>query len=669
MDAEGNAVMVGPLLLGHALSCANLAKYVLAHFAENPGIQPGDMVLSNDPYRATPHQACVVVVAPVFHDGVLVAWTGAGIHLADVGGPVPGQVSVGARSIFEEPTPMPPVRLIEAGVLRQDIQEDFLVRGRTRDANALDLRAKIAANHRLERRFREMVERYGIATVTGVLAQTIEFTADTIRERLCQIPDGKWSAETFLDYDDQGDLTLYRCRLELTKTGDHMLMDFRGTSPQAPAVINSAGAGLDIAVVHAMLTLMTWDLPKCPTGVLRTYDKVSEPGTFINAVWPAGVTKATTAANVAVRQAVQVVISQMFASSEAFVDRVMAQGYGYSQLFEMSGTDQRGEPFAACLLDHSMCSGSAARSFQDGIHSGGSLGSSGSSLANVEAYEQRYPVLYLTRGEQIDTVGPGRFQGGTACAIIVTPHDTERIPDIIGHRLGVHVPSHLGMHGGLPGSTNHFVVKRGTNVRELLGRGILPTKLEELDGRAEALPGICRSYVAAGDVYLSITGGGGGYGDPLDRDPERIQADLELGYLSAANAAAVYGVVLDHGRVDPERTQARRADLRRDRLARAVPSVPESAAPGRLGGQPGGSVTDRLRLVDAEGALRYACRCGAVLGPADRGYRDYLPRFDAPCTTAGPYCLRPDAEAPVALRHFICPGCAALIEVDVVERT
>jgi hypothetical protein len=73
--------------------------------------------------------------------------------------------------------------------------------------------------------------------------------------------------------------------------------------------------------------------------------------------------------------------------------------------------------------------------------------------------------------------------------------------------------------------------------------------------------------------------------------------------------------------------------------------------------------------VDAEGALRYACRCGAVLGPADRGYRDYLPRFDAPCTVAGPYCLRPDAEAPVALRHFICPGCAALIEVDVVERT
>jgi N-methylhydantoinase B len=670
MDAEGNAIMVGPLLLGHALSCANVAKYALAHFRATPGVGPGDMFISNDPYRATPHQACVVVVAPVFHEGELAAWTGAGIHLADVGGPVPGQVTVGAQSIFEEPTPMPPMKLIEGGVLRADIQENWLIRGRTKDANALDLRAKIASNLRLAQRFREMVERYGIETVRGVLQQTIEFTAETIRDRLRQIPDGTWRAEALLDYDDRGNLALYRCKLELSKTRDHMTFDFRGTSPQAPAVINSTRSSLQIAVVHALLMLMTWDLPKCPAGLMKTYDLVSELGTFVDAQWPAGMTKATTAANVAVRQAVHSAVSQMYASSAAFADRVMAQGYGYSALVEMGGRDQRGEIFAACLLDHSMSSGSAAHSFRDGVHSGGTLGAGGSSLANVEVYEQRYPLLYLTRREQIDTAGPGRFQGGSACCTMVTPHDTERVPDVVLHRLGVHVPSYAGLHGGLPGSTNQFVIKRRSNVQELLGAGVLPTDPAEIAGEPEIPAGLYRTHLERGDVYYQITGGGGGYGDPLEREPDWIERDLRLGYVSADQAAAVYGAVVDNRvEVDRAATHTRREALRRERLARAErpDGARDEAAEWRLGGGAGDPVTDAIALVAHEGALAYACRCGAVLGRADMEYRAHLHWFDAPCTAAGPYCLNLEAEPRVVLRHYVCPGCGRLLEVDLRE--
>ena len=672
MDAEGNSIVVGPLLLGHALSCANLVKYVLAHFQGTPGIQPGDMFISNDPYRSTPHQACVVVVAPIFHAERLVAWSGAGIHLADVGGPIPGQVAVGAQSIFEEPTPMPPMRIIEGGVMRPDIQEDWLVRGRTRDANALDLRAKIASNHRLERRFREMVDRYGIDTVTRVLAQTIDFTADTIRARLRTIPDGSWYVETLLDYDDQGKLDLYKCCLKLSKRDGHMLLDFTGTSPQAPAVINSTGAGLDIAVVHAMLALTTWDLPKCPSGVLRTYDKVAEPGSFIQATWPAGVTKATTAANVAVRQAVHLATSRMFATAEAFAERAMAQGYGYSALVEMGGRDQRGEIFAACLLDHSMSSGMAARSSSDGVDSGGSIGAGGaSSLANVETYEQRYPLLYLTRRELPDTGGPGRYRGGVACYTMVTPHDTERIPDMILHRLGVHVPADRGIFGGFPASTNQFVIQRGSNIQQLFRDGVLPIDLSQVAGQEYVPPGHCRTHLDYGDIYASITAGGGGYGDPLERPAEAVAADVREGYLSPDLAAAAYGVVLrEDGSVDGEATQTRRHECR------ARPPRPQSTAAASHPDQRHlATRSDAIGTDHGSPALTgrrrrplFGCECGAVLGPADKDYRAYLPYVDEPCSAAGPYCLNLIAEPCVALREYVCPSCGVLVEVDVVER-
>jgi N-methylhydantoinase B len=562
------------------------------------------------------------------------------------------------------------VRLVEGGILRQDLQEDFLVRGRTREANALDLRAQIASNLALERRFREMVERYGIDAVTGVLARTIEYTAATVRERLREVPDGRWTAETFLDYDDRGDLSLYRCRLELTKASGGLTLDFTDASPQAPAVVNCSRGGLEIAVLNAMLSLVGWDLPKCPAGVMQTYTVVSEPGRFIHASWPAGVTKATTSAMQCVREAVTLAVGRMFACSETLSRRIIAPCAGFSGLPDITGTDQRGQAFSAPLLDFSLSSGYGARSFRDGIHTGGVMGSPGASMANVEVYEQRYPLLYLTRREEIDTAGPGRFEGGSALCLMLTPHDTERIPDVIFHAHGVHVPSTLGLHGGLPGSTNQFVVKRQTDIWALLERGGVPTGIEDVQGPLEVFPGICRSHLDRGDVGFWINNGGGGYGDPLDRGLDLVERDLRLGYLSAAQAAVYGAVVGDACAVDREATRASQARIRRERLARATPppSLPDAPSGWHMGGGHGCPVTDRLALAEAPGGLVYACRCGTVLGRANRDHRDYLPRFDAPCTSAGPRSLNLIEEPRVALRHYVCPGCGALVDVDLVER-
>ena len=668
MDAEGNSIIVGPLMVTHALSCARAVKYVVEHYRENPGFRPGDMFLSNDPYRATPHQNCVVVVSPMFHGTELIAWTGAGIHVADVGGPVPGQVAVGARSIYEEPVPLPPIRMIEQGTLRQDIQEDYLIRSRTRDANALDLRAKIAANLTLQRRVKEVIDRYGVRTVVTTLARTIEYTAETIRERLRQIPDGRWTSEHYLDYDDSGELSLHQLRLTLTKVEDRMIFDFSGSSPQAPGPINCSIGGLQTGVVHVTAAMLGWGLPSCPAGVMRTWEIVSEPGTIVDAVWPAAMTKGTTAAVQWVRDIVTLTLSKMFAASEVFVERVLTPCEGFPAVAEINGIDQRGNSYGVPILDFGLSGGYGARGLRDGIHTAALVGSPGLSMANVEVYEQRYPLLYLSRREEIDTAGPGRFNGGSGLTVVVTPHDTDRI-DFIYHSHGTHIPSTVGLHGGLPGSTNQFVVKRGTNVRALLASGMVPLQLDEIEGQSEMLPGIACSYLVPGDVYQCTNAGGGGYGDPLDRDMGLVAADVDLGYTSRDAAASLHGVVFGADRgIDRDETAARRERLRGERLGLAA--LPPPGADGGHGwdvaAHDGRPVTDRLSLVDRNGAFHYACGCGARIGEADRDYRVYLPRFDRPCSSAGPFCVNFIPTPPVVLRHYVCPSCGGLVDVEVV---
>jgi hypothetical protein len=191
-----------------------------------------------------------------------------------------------------------------------------------------------------------------------------------------------------------------------------------------------------------------------------------------------------------------------------------------------------------------------------------------------------------------------------------------------------------------------------------------------LEGTIEIFPGICRTSLARGDVYLSLNTGGGGYGDPLDRDLDLVERDLKLGYLTPDNAAALYGAVVTKDlAVARDATQRRHEQLRRERIAKATPQAqptPRSPQPypNAAAGTP---VTDRLSVGPHQGDLCYTCRCGAVFGKADRDYRDYLPRFDTSCAAAGPYCMDAIAETRLVLRNFVCPGCGGLIEVELAE--
>jgi N-methylhydantoinase B len=563
LTARGDAVVLGPYMASHGICQALTVQTILRECADNPGIAEGDVFLCSDPYSGAIHQNDWAVVAPIFADGELLGWTGGTIHCVDVGGAFAGsQASLGAKSIYEEAPPIPPIKLVEGGVLRQDLERALLLPSRTPELNALDLRAMLAANSVAGRRVLEVARKYGADVVTAVMDGIVAHAATQLRARLRELPDGTWRHTSYIDYGPD----IYACRVTMTKEGDRLLFDFRESSPQAPAVINCAWSGLVSGLEIAVLTQLCWDIPWSPAGVMEPIEILSTPGTFVHATWPAGVSRATTAASFILTSACCVTIAKMLAASEQHWDRAMAVWTGAVPATESFGVDQRGEPYGATLLD-GPGGGAGARATADGVDTGGQIRTISSRIANAETYEFRYPILYLYRRQERDSGGPGKFRGGVGLTTVYTPHDVERIPGHVIHCTGCEEPESVGLHGGYPGSTNAFTIVRGSDVAEQFARGRVPSELEELQGRLEIQPAMASTFLERGDVFRTVVSGGGGYGDPLERDPLLVLRDVVHGLVSETSAAEQYGVVVrrDARTVDEAATQAKRAVLRRAR--------------------------------------------------------------------------------------------------------
>lgn len=667
LNASGEGVMIGATLPTHALSCIHTAKYVLKEYKENPGVSRDDMFLSNDPYISTPHQTCVVMVAPIFSDDQeLIAWAGAGIHVADVGGPVPGQVAVGAQSIYQEATPMPPVKMVEGGSIRKDIEQDYLIRSRTRGQNALDMRAKIAANNTIKRRALEMVQRYGKDAVIGVMDRVVDLAEARLRSILRELPDGVWSHTSYLDYNDRGKTTFYTCHLTLTKKDENLIFNFDGSSPQAPAVINCTYVALESSLMVVMLALFGYAIPLCPEAVLRVIETKAEPGTVVNCSWPAGASKGTTSMSQTIRHAATICLSKMFAASPEHQHRLLAVCQGQMVAAELGGLDQRGEPFGGVFIDTALAGGYGARSFKDGIDTGGMIGGAEVSIPNVETNEFRYPILYLYRHQQIDSGGPGKFRGGAGLSIMVTPHDVERIHDLALHSHGLEAPTAFGLYGGYPGSTNQSIIKRNTIVEALFKVGVMPQELDELQGDIEITPGVASSYLNKGDIYQCLGCGGGGYGDPLERDPELVLKDIHNGVASRKWAKRIYGVVLNNrGRtVNKQATKASRQAILMERQKSAI--APTSFPQPLQASSAGKRLNMYLKIVHSKEGDSLQCRCGHVICLTFEDYKSHSAIATPPWNKVGPHLMNLVQRPRFHLREFYCPKCYTLLDVDII---
>jgi N-methylhydantoinase B len=315
------------------------------------------------------------------------------------------------------------------------------------------------------------------------------------------------------------------------------------------------------------------------------------------------------------------------------------------------GIDQWGERFGYLLVDP-IGGAIGAFSHADGISTGGQARTPICKLPNVEHTEQSFPVLFLYRKEITDSGGAGRFRGGLSAESCFIPHGTDRIVhDTLSS--GNAIPTSTGMMGGYPGAVNRYRFLRDSNVFSRMKKSELVNDIDELEGKSETLQLRQQDFVQnPADVYAVLWSAAGGFGDPLERDPAKVQADVENGDVSAAAAKEIYGVVLGN----PEETTRLREEKRLARIGKPA------------GRKADGKVTLQATENLAVRAGRWCCaKCATDLGPAAQNYKAGCVRNDLPIDASNPIVGDPRRfiDPLPQFRQFCCPGCGLAVENEI----
>jgi N-methylhydantoinase B len=284
----GDLVFLGPNLQYFSNSHSLSIKFILEKRVASLGVAPGDIFLSNDPWVGAPHQPDTALVAPVYVGDELFCWVANTLHYSDVGGSTAGSFCLDAIDTFHDPLSWPPVKLIEGGHLREDVFELFARQSRLPGAVEMDMRAAIAGCEVTRGKIQALVERYGADTVKAVMRATMDGAEALFVERLKSIPDGTWSQRGYAESAVPGDDGIYTYQVNLTKQGDRLLVDNRGTDPQAGS-INITFAAFSGAMLAAITQSMTSDLAGAYGGVYRRIEFRPESGLLNCAEHPAAV--------------------------------------------------------------------------------------------------------------------------------------------------------------------------------------------------------------------------------------------------------------------------------------------------------------------------------------------------------------------------------------------
>jgi N-methylhydantoinase B len=503
-------------------------------------MRPGDVYWFNDPYLtggAVQHHQDMVFVVPVFHDGQLVAFSATFGHYQDIGGLRAGSISPHATEIYHEGVLVPPVRIVREGQFNEEAYRIFLRNSRLPEMVEGDTRAMMASCHLAELRLVELFGRYGADTVLAAFEACIAHTARRARELfLGLVPQGRWTFHDFLDSDGGTEARPYRVELTLSREDQRICLDGSRSDDQARGPINYVtNPGLVRIAFGRYLQSLDSEL-EVNEGLLENLDEWrTREGSLLQPRFPAPLGMR---ANTRFR-----VLSCIFGTlAQANGGQVPAASPVYVLYYFRAWDEARQRPI---LCIEGLGVGLGARPFADGV--------------DVIYYiaQENYPVEYVERDFPLrieryavrpDSGGPGYHRGGTGAVRDVRVL-CERAE--LATRMENTLVAPYGVGGGRAGRTGRVVLNPGTPAeRELppLGDGII---------------------LARGDLLRFETCGGGGWGDPLARDPQRVRDDVARGFVTPRGARDDYGVVLDPLTLDLDKTatdeerarRARRQDL------------------------------------------------------------------------------------------------------------
>ncbi|WP_225316440.1 MULTISPECIES: hydantoinase B/oxoprolinase family protein [Haloferax] len=527
-DAKGQMLIQGQDIPIHLGSLMPATKAIIERFADD--VQPGDVMYHNDPAHSGSHILDCCMYKPVFVDDELQYWTVSKGHVTDIGGPVPSGYNPEATEIYAEGLRIPPIKLWDAGELREDVRDLLLANVRSEEDWKGDLNAQHGAVQIGERHLKRLVERYGIDTVNTCFDRLLDRAEEQMREEIESIPDGTYTGTSPLEDSGHGlgeiDITAH-----VTIEGDEAHIELESPE-QVPYYINSYEANSMSGVYLGFMMFMQLD-PPYNEGLYRplTVD-VGEPGTMTNAQEPAPHVNCTTTPSETITDAVRTAL-------EAAVPERAVASWGHTSGVNVAGTKpETGKAYTTMVLA-SIISGAGAAHNMDGWHSRGPLCCFGAlSSGDVEIMEHMYPFILHRYSLRPDSGGAGRQRGGCGTVWEVEPrgHEMQIIMWGEGRKNGT--PNALGAYNSLERPKLGFV------------------EHEHEDGSIEEYRENTIFGVKPGERCRNYNPGGGGVGDPLTRPVENVVEDVKNGIVTQVGAYEEYGVVMhDDGTLDEEETE------------------------------------------------------------------------------------------------------------------
>jgi len=474
-------------------------------------IVEGDAYLINHPYEGgSPHAPDMAVITPIFVEGERIGFCGSIAHKSDIGGPVPGSCSGQAKETFNEGLHLPAVRYFRGGQRNVEIERIIAANSRTPELVLGDIRGQLGASRLGEQRVAELIGKFGKANALASFHRLLDLAEAKMRSAISEWLDGRFEAERFID-DDGTELNKHvRIHVVAEKKGDTIRFDFSGSADQTKGPANVRPPLVKAAVGYALISLVD-PLIFINSGIMRSYEITTREGSVLNPRFPAPVNT--------YNATVHAMVEALFdALSHVMPARARADGCGSRSIIIGGRSTSAGKTYVQYEI---VGGGAGGRATKDGA-SGTSVNQSNAKIASIEIIESEFPTR-VQRFELIpDSGGAGKFRGGLGIV-----REYVNLADArFSIRSSKHVIAPHGAAGGGPGRTGDLTVNPGT-----AEENHLPTRYADYP-------------LKAGDIFKLETPGGGGLGDPFEREPKKVLDDVVQGYVSPQRAERDYGVAV-----------------------------------------------------------------------------------------------------------------------------
>lgn len=516
-SGNGEMVLQGQDIPIHLGSLMPALRSVADYFADD--IHPGDVFYHNDPAWSGSHIVDCCMYKPVFYRDELVFWTVSKGHVTDIGGPVPAGYNPDAKEIYAEGLRIPPLKIWDRGTERRDVVNFILTNVRSRRLQAGDMRAQLAAVTIGERNLIGLLDKYGRDTVMAGMAQLLDLAEAQMRAFIADIPDGRYRGSSVLEDAGHGcgDIEI---AADVTVEGDRMAVTL-SSPPQIPYFINSYAAN-SLSGVYLGLMMFAQLPPPYNAGLYRPLSvDVGPPGTLTNAREPAPHCNCTTTPSESITDAVRMALEQ------ALPERAVAS-WGHSNGLNIAGKDYRsGEEYVSMILATIISGGGASHKIDGWPAVGPQCCFGALTSGDVEILEYQYPIIIHRYGLMTDSGGAGKLRGGSGTHWEVEPLRDPMTVVMFGEGRRYPAQGALGAVSALQepkvGRALHY--KQDANVEEIKTNRIVE--------------------IEPGERFANQNPGGGGVGDPRDRDRDKVLEDVKNGFISVRAAWEEYGVRIE----------------------------------------------------------------------------------------------------------------------------